>query len=382
MLVKEGQGLATDSSADSQIEMFLAGSYAAGGQTGVCSYSLDTGTGEVVRVGGVRGVPYPAYLAQSPDGQWIYAVSETTRAGHPVFGVSDGQTNDAGAVWSLRAGAAGLRIGESRPSGGELPTHLTVHPSGRWLVVSNYGCDPEAGSVAVFQLRESGALGDLTALAPHHGSGPVAVRQTCAHVHSTVFTPSGSVLVAADLGADALVVYRFDDAAGALDRLRSCATPLGWGPRYMAWAPDGATLFVVGELACEIAAFAYDAATNSLELAARASTVDSSSHEGVLPSDLHLSTNHSLLYVANRGSINSIATFEYTAARSIALVDETPSYGLWPRDFAISPNGRAMVIANQQSNDITVIGIGGDGRPTQRLFAIEHDAPSYIGFRP
>ena len=329
-----------------------------------------------------RGVPYPAFLAASPDGRWVYAVSETTRAQHAVFGISSGQTNRAGAVWSVGVDGDQLSLAANRPSGGELPTHLTVHPSGRWLIVSNYGCDPVAGSVAVFELHADGSLGQQTALAQHHGDGPVRARQSCAHVHSTVFTPSGTELVAADLGADALVVYRFDSAGGALTRINECAAPAGWGPRYFAWAPDGATLFVVGELACEVGAFAFDAASSSLRLVARASTLRSSDTGDVLPSDLHLNPDLELLYVANRGSTNSIATFSYHVDGSLTLIDETPTGGVWPRDFAIAPSGRALVVANEQSNDITVLGLDVAGRPTAPLFVIDHAAPSYIGFRP
>jgi 6-phosphogluconolactonase len=60
------------------------------------------------------------------------------------------------------------------------------------------------------RLNRDGSLAEVADRHGHAGHGPVVSRQDCAHVHSTAFNSAGDRLVAADLGADALVVYDFD----------------------------------------------------------------------------------------------------------------------------------------------------------------------------
>ena len=170
MPVKEGQGLATDSPTDSQIEMFLAGSYVDGGAAGDRARTASTpvpasSCGSARWRRAVPGLP-----RASPDGQWMYAVSETTRADHAVFGVSPGQTNMPGTVWSLRVEADQLTLGREPPDAGRAadPPHACIRPAAGWWCRTTAAI-PDAGSVAVFELRADGSLGELTALAQHHG---------------------------------------------------------------------------------------------------------------------------------------------------------------------------------------------------------------------
>jgi 6-phosphogluconolactonase len=380
MHVEEGQELLADRLTDRLPSRFVVGSYVGPTDAGICHYALDNHTGEVELTRAVPGVPFPAYLVVTRGGSTIYAVSETTRLPRAPFGTDPAQTDQDGSVWFLRSTEQGPAIVERQPSGGELPTHLTMHRSGRWLVASNYGCDPIAGSVSVFPIDRHGALLEMRTHVGHSGTGPDIARQSCAHVHSTEFTLSGARLVAADLGADALVVYDFDDRSGRLARAGACSTPAGWGPRYMRWSPDGRTLFVVGELACEVGAFAYDADTASLRLLARTATVTGTDRSATLPSDLHLSGDGQLLYVANRGAVNSLVVLDCTDPAELAVLGEVPTHGEWPRDFALSPDGRLAVVANQHSDSITVLGIDADGMPRELLSSTRHAAPSFVGF--
>ena len=380
MHVEEGQELRADRSEASSGSAFVAGSYAAASAPGIRHYTLAVNTGAVQSIWGVSGVPFPAYLAAAKGTSTLYAVSETTRLPAAPFGTEPAQTSREGSVWYLHSTAQGPAVVGSQPSGGELPTHLAMHPSGRWLVVSNYGLDPLAGSVAVFPIDGHGGLLEMRTRAEHTGSGPRADRQSCAHVHSTLFTASGDELIAADLGADALVSYAFDARTGALARRAEYRTQPGWGPRYLCWAADGRTLFVVGELACEVAAFAYDAATGTFELLGRVPTTDCPDRQSVFPSDLHLNADGQLLYVANRGGRNSLAVLSCADPAALRLVGEVPTQGRWPRDFALSPDGTLVVVANQKSDSIDVLRIGSDGVPREHLSSTPHPAPSYIGF--
>ena len=238
----------------------LAGSYSPAGESGVRRFSFDPGDREFAVAAGRGGVPLPAYLARSPTTGWYYTASETTA--HPAAGPGTvaAQTGQPGMVWALGLDPAsqGRSAAHALPTGGELPTHVTAHPSGRWLTVANYGSHPSPGSISVVRLHADGSLAGIAARHEHAGTGPIAPRQDCAHVHSTAFNAAGDRLIAADLGADTLVVYDFDARYGRLSQLSTTRTPPGWGPRYMLWGPGGHTLLVVGELANELGVFGFD----------------------------------------------------------------------------------------------------------------------------
>ena len=343
----------------------VAGSYAGEAMCGLRRYRLDANSGHLALLDGVSGVAYPAFTTGSSSNGWLYAVNETTQFDQAGPGVAVGQTGRAGQVTALRMNGRGLVRAGAQLSGGELPTHLTMHASGRWLAVSNYGWGPSPGSVAILPIRPDGSLGPVVDRVEHRGHGPVAQRQSRAHVHSTVFDAAGRYLIAADLGADALVTYRFDDLTGQLEGVARVATPPGWGPRYSHWSADGRCLLVVGELACEVGMFAYDAARGLLSLRESVSTLRDADRSGVLAADLHMTLDGHTLYVSNRGRVNTLATFDYHDDE-LRLRSEISSGGSWPRSFALSPHGDLAVVANEHDNRLDVLRLNASGEVGRR----------------
>jgi 6-phosphogluconolactonase len=357
----------------------LAGSYSGPDGPGIRDYALDTATGRLTQTSATSGVPYPAYLVQGPRPGWAYAVSETTSSTDVGLGTVPAQTGTPGSVWALRpaAGGVGHEPAGSRPSEGELPTHLTLHPGGRWLVVANYGAATIAGSVAVLPIRQDGSLGPVADLHRHEGSGPVETRQPCAHVHSTIFSPDGRHLIAADLGADALVTYRFDERDGRLMHAWTTPTPPGWGPRYLAWHRPNPLLLAVGELACEAAAFEFDGSLGRLRMETRVPTLLTQPDGPVLAADMALTPDRSRLLVSNRGARDSITTIEVRRDGGLAQLAEAPC-GAWPRDFDLTPDGRLAVVANEHSDALTVLRVDGDGVVGEELASVPLPHASFV----
>ena len=232
--------------------------------------------------------------------------------------------------------------------------------------------------MSVVRLHPDGSLAEVTSRTEHAGTGPVPSRQDCAHVHSTAFSSAGDRLIAADLGADALVIYAFDARDGRLSVVSTAATPPGWGPRYLLWGPGQRTLLVVGELACEVAAFAFDGDT--LELITRVPTLRQPC-DGMFPADIHSSPDGRRAYVSNRGAVSTIATFDTTRPGRPELIGEAPSGGAWPRHFAVTPDGRFLVVANEHSGQLTVLAVDPDGRAAAPVASAAMPGASYVEVR-
>jgi 6-phosphogluconolactonase len=294
-------------------------------------------------VGSVAGIVNPSFLVTAPGRGSVYSVSET----------AVDQDGIGGHVHQLRmqtvGGRTNLAVGTHQSSGGDLPCHLAVDRTERWLAVSNYG----SGSVAVLPIGHDGALGEIAALAQHSGNGPVVDRQRGPHAHSTVFTPDGGFLLAADLGADAIVVYEFDVATGSIHERRVVSSRPGSGPRHLAFDPSGTHLFVVEELANRVTVYRWDGDAVDLQHLDAVSSRAAPAGDN-LAADLKILLSGGHAYVSNRGD-DSVSVIGFDGIGRLDRVSTHSSGGSWPRGLALTPDGTHLLVANQMSDDVVLL---------------------------
>lgn len=316
--------------------LLLACGYAGADEPGIHGFYLLEATGALVPNGALAGVEQPSFLVVHPAGD-LYVASET----------------GAGAVVSLRLGR---RPGEARelgrqPAGGDWPCHLVFDPDGALLAVANYG----SGTARLIPREPDGTLGEPGPLVRHRGSGPDPDRQEGPHAHATIFTADGRFAIVADLGIDRLMVYRVDEVASALVLHGEGVVHPGAGPRHMAWHPGGRLLYAANELDSSVSTFSFDPDSGALvELGHMTTLPPGAPHNQV--ADLHLDAAGERLYVSNRGH-NSIAVFSVGPNGGLAPLAIRPCGGDWPRNFALSPGGRYLVVANQNSDELAVLPI-------------------------
>ncbi len=345
----------------------FTGGYQHENQPGVRAFGLNTETGALAACGEYCGITAPSFLALHPNGRWLYAVSET--------GMEADQT--AGHVQAIALDRSGEAVKftrlNTRPSGGDFPCHAVIDPSGKWLVASNYG----SGVVSAFAIREDGSLDPCDAPVQHHGHGPNPERQEGPHTHSAIFTPDGQFVIVADLGIDALVIYRLVD--GRFEKVTNVAARPGAGPRHMAFHPNRRVLYVVNELDSTLVA--YDYADGNLSERATLPTLPESS-PGNLAADLHLAPGGERVYVSNRGD-NSLAVFAANPQGALAPLTFAPCGGNWPRNFALAPDGRFLLVANQYSNEVVTLPLQpGTGEIAAPLARVPVPGVSCVVFAP
>jgi len=336
--------------------VLYAGSYAPADQPGIYVFTFDEATGDLTVRGSFAGVVNPSFLIGHPNGRWLYAVSETSQ-----------QKDDMpGTVWALRLTRElwGMELINHQMSGGDLPCHLEINSTGQWLLVSNYG----SGTVSVLPILPDGALGEMTDLVQHHGSGPNPERQEGPHAHSATFAPDQRFVIVADLGMDALMVYEFDSSVGRLLAPTHISTRPGAGPRFIAFHPSGQRVYVNHELDNTVAVYDYDAASGMLRMRQFVETLPPST-PGSAIADIHISPSGDRLYVSNRGH-DSISIFEIEADGRLARLAIRPCGGRCPRAFAITPSGSFLLVANQESDEVVVLlvlsGLEALGAPVAR----------------
>lgn len=319
--------------------LVLVGGYSSAEQPGIHAFQYDPQQGSLTPHGAFAGIANPSFLIAHPNGRWIYAVSE----------------GEDGAVYALELQREpfALRVINHQPSGGAAPCHLAISADGAWLAVANYS----SGTASLLPITDEGALGIPADLVRHTGSGPHPTRQGAAFAHSATFTPDGQFVIVADLGIDALMVYRLDADTGRLSLHAQVHTAPGAGPRHLAVHPDGATIYVANELDNTVGVYTYDGA-GGLQQRQTLPTLPPDAPDNTV-ADIHLDPAAERLYVSNRGH-NSLAVYTVAANGELTHLHTASCGGSWPRNFAIAPGGAHLLVGNQRSNAVMVLPITTD----------------------
>ncbi len=248
--------------------------------------------------------------------------------------------------------------------GGGGPCHITVSVDGKYLITANYG----SGSVSVVRLDGEGIPQKVT---------DVIFYGERSHPHMTIHNPRLHTYYVSDLGLDRVHQLKLDTTLGLLmnaDIAYFNSEP-GSGPRHMAIDKSSANLFVINELNSTMSV--YDILSDTVTVKHTVSTLPEGYGERSYCADIHLSRNGNKIYGSNRGH-NSIVTFRVGVGAALSEPDHLGCGGNWPRNFAVSPSGKLFLVANQRSNEITVVREGGNSDVT--VSAMTMNAPSCVRF--
>jgi 6-phosphogluconolactonase len=244
--------------------------------------------------------------------------------------------------------------------GGKNAVHLSIDPTGRWIVTANYS----AGSVGVVPIEKDGSLGPRSDLVTLPGEpGPNGKRQTSSHPHDAVFDPSGRFIAIPDLGFDRIFVFRLDAASGKLtpNDPPFVATRAGSGPRHIAFHPKMPFAYVINELGSSVTTYRFDPQRGSLQPIQILPSTPPSHTGDNHGAEIAVAPSGSVVYASNRGH-DSIAIFAVDqGAGTLTPVDWAPTQAKSPRFFGLDPSGKMLYAANadegfstQQNTDTIV----------------------------
>jgi 6-phosphogluconolactonase len=316
-------------------EFVWFGTYTGPESKGIYVARFDSNTGRLSPPTLAAASPNPSFLAIHPNGRFLYAVAET----------------DSGMIraFAIDSSSGRLAFLNQVPSRGSGPCHLTVDPSGKNVLVANYG----SGSIAVLPVAADGRLREASAFIQHSGSSVNRERQQGPHAHWIGTSPDNRFVLAVDLGLDRIFVYRFDPDAGSLTPNQPPYTQVhaGAGPRHFAFNHAGDFAYVLNELDSSITSFAWDGTRGVLTETATVSTLPKDFTGSSSGAELEAAAGE-WLYASNRGH-DSIAVFA-TERGAPSLAAHVSTRGKIPRGFALSPDGRWLLAANQKSDSVVV----------------------------
>jgi 6-phosphogluconolactonase len=323
------------------------GTYTGGDSEGIYLLDFDASTGKLEKQGLAVATESPSFLAVHPNLPVLYAVGEMSKnSEHP------GGTISAFAI-DQDTGLLTLLNRESTVGSG--PCHVCVAPSGKHVAAANYG----SGSTAMLPILDDGRLGPASSFIQHEGSSVNPQRQTGPHAHSVNFDKAGRILIAADLGIDKLMLYRYNAETGELTPNEPLSAPLapGAGPRHVAIHPSGQFIYSVNELLSTVTAFTYNAETGAMEEVQTIGTLPEDFEGENTTAEIRVHPTGKFLYASNRGH-DSIAAFALDEESGmLTAIGHTPTGGQTPRNFNVDPSGRYLIAANQASDNVVVLRI-------------------------
>lgn len=322
---------------------------------------------------------FPAFFVLHPTLDVVYAVKETMRndAKDPASVVA--YRFDRKALESLKSPT--LTQINTATINGDIPCHVSIDKSGKFIVVSNY----VSGSIAVYSLNSNGGIEKEVCFIQHAGSGPNKQRQEGPHAHCSQFDASNRWVLTADLGIDKVMIYSFDAKSGQLSpgpQTHLTMAP-GSGPRHIAFHPNQRFVFIINELNTTLTSASWNAETGELKEIQTLSTLppNPKSTVGYSTAEVLVHPNGKFVYGSNRGHDTIVGYRLDEETGKLTYINNFTTGGRVPRNFRISPDGAFLLAENQESGNIVSFRIDAEsGKLSPTGYSIQQPSPACIKF--
>jgi 6-phosphogluconolactonase len=341
---------------------------------GVYVFKMNGRTGALSQVQ-VFDLENPSWVTVDANASHLYATSEVTSW--------KGASNTGGiTAFAINAATGNLTAINDQATGGSIPAHVIVDPSGKFVVVANY----IGANWTVLPITAGGGLGPVSGTFTATGHGPNTARQEAPHPHETMFDPAGTFAFGPDLGTDRVWSWKLNTVSGMLvpnSNLDHAQVASGSGPRHMSFHPSGRFVYVIDEMVSSITAFTYDAAHGTFIWLQTVSTLPPDFTGTSACAEIIVHPSGKFVYGSNRGH-NSIVGFRIDQTTGkLTLIGWTSTQGAFPRGFGIDPSGRLMLVGNQNSDTVVPFRISATSGKLHPTGAVTHTpVPVSFAFGP
>jgi 6-phosphogluconolactonase len=327
---------ATSSSAGIGRQRVLVGSNTA---DGILAYDWEPATGELAPAGVAARLDRVDWLTYSRDREFLFAASEVnTFRGKPTGGVVS---------FSVVKGELKQLSAQNAASVGTC--HIALNRTGRVLIAADYN----GGSAASFHVTD-GKLSPAVWSEIYVGHGPNKDRQESAHAHFASFSPDNRFAYINDLGSDCIHIYKMNAETAMLTKAGSYTAKPGAGPRTLHFHPNWRVAYSVNELDSTVDVLRWNMADGGLTLVNRLELLPQGYQGPTRACDTVITRDGKFVYFANRDN-NFLYSFraEYQSGK-LTPIARSNCGGKTPRNFVLDPTESWMLVANQDSNLISV----------------------------
>lgn len=321
---------------------------------------LDVSSGEM-RIECTIDALNPSFMRRDPSGNNLWVITEPQRGGDLL-------------IYQLgRSGALELR--GRTPTGADAPCHLEIDFARRLVFVSHF----HGHTVSVLPLADDGIAGTPIAfLDSPTVVGSVDRGDVLSRPHSATRVRSDELIVT-DTGRDMILLYRVS-GLDSFELVDTLVMPTGTGPRHLAWSDQTSTAFVSHQESASLGVVRLTDTVKGARLQLQG-VIDSPGlgRYTPRPSEVVMHRSGRIVYMANRID-NSLSIFELNDGSAGAeLIGCVDVLGESPRQFALTPDGRFLLVANGDSDEVVSFAVSDDGRAvTWSGHRLKVNTPNFI----
>jgi 6-phosphogluconolactonase len=306
---------------------------------GILAYDWNPATGDLALAGVAARLASVSWITYSRGNQFLFAAAEGKNFKGKTSGVAA----------SFRVVNGELQPLSEQNSASVGTCHVALDRTGRVLVSADY----TGGSAASFLVTE-GKLSPAVWTELYTGHGPNKDRQESAHAHFASFSPDNRFAYINDLGSDCIHIYKLNSETAMLTAAGSYTARPGAGPRTLHFHPNWRVAYSVNELDSTVDVLRWNMADGGLTLVNRIELLPEGYHGPTRACDTVITRDGKFVYFANRDN-NFLYSFraEFESGK-LTPIARSNCGGKTPRNFVLDPTENWMLVANQDSNLISV----------------------------
>lgn len=336
------------SQSTNELTMLVGTNTAGSTSQGAYVYRFNQNTGKSSMVSNEKA-GNPTYITATDNNKFAYSVSEFEDGKQGVISYQLDKQKGRLARINFQTtvdAKVGKANGKSAIQDGSAPCFILTN--GKQVITANYS----GGDISVFPVAKNGGLLPQSQHFCFKGNAQGVVS----HLHCVRFTPDGKYLIADDLGNDC--IYRFTvnnkaDYSNKQNFLSGCTIiykgDKGLGPRHITFSKDGRFAYLIGELSDVVTVFSYHA--GQLKPIQKLLAYDGGGHGSA---DIHISPDGKFLYTSHRLKKDGVAIFKIDGNSGKLTSAGYQQTGRHPRNFNITPNGKYVLVACRDANEIEV----------------------------
>ena len=273
-------------------------------------------------------LPSPTSLpmAVSPDRRFLYAALRS-----PPFAASSFGIDPSSGRLSLLATTPLLCA----------MAYIVTDRSGRFLLAASY----TDAKLLTYPIDGEGRIGPI----------PAQVTDTGPNAHSILVDTANRFAYAAVLGADHVMQWRFDPETGRItpNAPPTVATRDRSGPRHLAFHPNGRLLYLLNQTDATIIAYRIEPGSGGLAEIETVASLPAHFLGEANAADIHVTPDGRFLYASERQT-STLAGFRIDVASGFLVPIGRWTTETTPRGFAIDPQGRYLLTAGLDSNQVSL----------------------------
>jgi 6-phosphogluconolactonase len=312
---------------------------ASGKPDGILAYDWNPATAELTPAGVAAKIANIDWITFSPNHEFLYAAAEVDSF--------NGKPTGEAASFSVKNGELHPRSAQNSASAGTC--HVALDHTGHVLLSADYG----GGSAASF-LVSNGKLSPLVWSEHYTVHGPNTDRQQSAHAHFASFSPDNRFAYINDLGGDCIHIYSLNASNAMLKPAGIYQAKPGAGCRTLHFHPNGLTAYCVNELDSTVDLLQWSKADGSLTFVTRIALLPDGYHGPTRACDTVITKDGRFVYFANRDNDFLYSFRADPATGALTPIGRSNCGGKIPRNFVLDPTQRWMLVANQDSNLISI----------------------------